>query len=74
MRAAVAAFPEWSNFTAQKRADCMNRLADLLESRVEEFALAESIDQGKTYLHAKTVRISDHILIFSIASSSRVDG
>lgn len=45
--AAAAAFPEWGRTTVDKRAKILLRLADALERRAEEFARAETIDNGK---------------------------
>lgn len=48
MRAAKEAFPDWSAKSPAERAKVLNKLADLIEARLEEFAQAESKDQGKT--------------------------
>jgi len=45
--AAQAAFPAWRDAPPEQRAACLNKLADLLEARADEFAKAESIDNGK---------------------------
>jgi aminomuconate-semialdehyde/2-hydroxymuconate-6-semialdehyde dehydrogenase len=45
--AARAAFPAWSGAAAAERSATLLRLADLLESQLERFARAESIDNGK---------------------------
>ncbi|KAF1812764.1 aldehyde dehydrogenase [Eremomyces bilateralis CBS 781.70] len=37
----------WSTFPALKRAECMNKLADLLEAHVEEIAYLESVASGR---------------------------
>lgn len=55
--AANAAFPAWSTCTPQVRAAALNRLADLIEARLEDFAIAESRDSGKPVELAKTVDI-----------------
>lgn len=55
--AAKAAFPAWSKTTAQARADMLNKIADLIESRMDEFAVAESEDQGKPVSLARAVDI-----------------
>jgi aminomuconate-semialdehyde/2-hydroxymuconate-6-semialdehyde dehydrogenase len=44
--AASAAFPAWSATLRTERSKIMNRIADLLEARLDEFALLESRDQG----------------------------
>lgn len=45
--AAQAAFPAWRKRTADERAAMLRRLAELIEARFEDFALAECIDTGK---------------------------
>ncbi|MFN4152324.1 MAG: aldehyde dehydrogenase family protein, partial [Candidatus Sericytochromatia bacterium] len=55
--AAKKAFPIWSNYTAQERANVLYKIADLLESNIPKFAEAESIDQGKPFKLASTVDI-----------------
>lgn len=45
--AAKAAFNQWSNTPAEKRARIMTRIAELIESNLGTFAKAETIDQGK---------------------------
>ncbi|XP_023252013.1 aldehyde dehydrogenase family 8 member A1-like [Seriola lalandi dorsalis] len=44
--AAKEAFPDWSARSPQQRAQILNKLADLIEAHLEEFAQAESRDQG----------------------------
>ncbi len=46
--AAKTAFPQWSAVTTEERSQYLMRIADVLEKSLKEFALAESIDQGKT--------------------------
>ena len=45
--AAKNAFSSWSEETSDQRAKYLLRAADILEQRTEEFAIAESRDQGK---------------------------
>lgn len=47
MEAARAAFPGWASRSPQERSQVLRRLADLLEGSLEEFAQAESKDQGE---------------------------
>jgi len=54
---AKAAFPSWSATPAPQRSIYLSRIADLIESRLEEFAQAESMDQGKPVSLARTVDI-----------------
>ena len=45
--AAYEAFEAWSKTTLEQRAILLQKMADILDRRREEFALAESIDNGK---------------------------
>lgn len=45
--AAEAAFPAWSRTPADVRSAHLIRIADAIEQRLEEFAIAECIDNGK---------------------------
>ncbi len=45
--AAVESFPAWSTSTSSTRSRWLERLADALEARIDEFARAESRDTGK---------------------------
>ncbi len=55
--AAGRAFPEWSRWPAERRARCLERLADALEQRAGDFAHAESRDGGKPYALAHDAEI-----------------
>src|SRR6478672_4100831 len=55
--AAQAAFPAWSSLPNSGRARWMERLADALEARNDEFALAEAIDGGKPFALARDIEI-----------------
>jgi aminomuconate-semialdehyde/2-hydroxymuconate-6-semialdehyde dehydrogenase len=55
--AATKAFQQWSKTTPQQRSQYMLRIADMIESRLEEFAQAESRDQGKPVSLARSVDI-----------------
>ena len=55
--AAAAAFPEWSTLPAAERAAWMNRLADGIEARLDDFARAESRDAGKPLRLARDLEI-----------------
>ncbi|KAF9971647.1 Aldehyde dehydrogenase 8 member A1, partial [Actinomortierella ambigua] len=55
--AASKAFPGWSTTSRAQRAAIMYRIADLIEARLDEFARAESKDQGKPVELARTVDI-----------------
>lgn len=55
--AALAAFPAWSASSHEGRSRWLQRLADALEARLEEFAQAESRDGGKPLKLAREVEI-----------------
>jgi aminomuconate-semialdehyde/2-hydroxymuconate-6-semialdehyde dehydrogenase len=55
--AAAAAFPAWASLRNGERARHLERLADALEARLEDFAHAESHDGGKPYALAHDVEI-----------------
>eukprot|EP01095_Lingulamoeba_sp_RSL-Kostka_P005291 TRINITY_DN16622_c0_g1_i1.p1 TRINITY_DN16622_c0_g1~~TRINITY_DN16622_c0_g1_i1.p1 ORF type:complete len:504 (-),score=221.28 TRINITY_DN16622_c0_g1_i1:23-1534(-) len=57
VEAAKEAFKSWSKKSPQERSIVMNRIADLIEERLDEFALAESKDQGKPFSLAKMIDI-----------------
>jgi len=57
VEAAKKAFPVWSGKSTQERSILLNKIADRLEERKEEFARAESTDQGKPLTLARTVDI-----------------
>lgn len=55
--AAQRAFPAWSRTPLAERAAMLHRIADLIESRLDEFATTESMDQGKPVSLARAVDI-----------------
>ncbi|MBL8299117.1 MAG: aldehyde dehydrogenase [Rhodanobacteraceae bacterium] len=57
LTSAQQAFPDWSQQPSTERARHMNRLADLIETRLEQFAQAESRDSGKPLQLARNVDI-----------------
>ncbi len=57
VEAAKAAFPAWSNTSAETRHDSLMRLVGLIERDLEPLALAESIDSGKTLTIARRLDI-----------------
>jgi aminomuconate-semialdehyde/2-hydroxymuconate-6-semialdehyde dehydrogenase len=57
VEAAQRAFPAWSAMPAQERSAILLRIADLIEKRLDELALAESIDNGKPISLARTLDI-----------------
>ncbi len=46
-QAAARAFESWSNTTIEERSRIMLKIADLIEERIEDLAMAETIDNGK---------------------------
>jgi len=55
--AAQAAFPAWSKLRNSERARWLEKLADALEARLDDFAHAESRDGGKPIKLAREVEI-----------------
>lgn len=70
VKAAKSAFPLWSMMPAKSRAMYLNKIADSLESRLAEFAEAESRDQGKPFSLAKTVDIPRAVHNFRFFASA----
>ncbi len=52
-----AAFAAWSSTPAADRAQHLNRIADRIEQRIDEFAAAESRDSGKPVALARSLDI-----------------
>ncbi|MBK9590479.1 MAG: aldehyde dehydrogenase [Crocinitomicaceae bacterium] len=55
--ASEKAFPIWSSWSKEKRSDVMMKVAQLIEDRLDIFAEAESLDNGKPVSLAKSVDI-----------------
>ena len=55
--AAKNAFPLWSSLSVQTRAEYLMKAAKKIEERLEEFAIAESRDQGKPFSLASKMDI-----------------
>lgn len=55
--AAKGAFPSWSRLSNDERCSWLEKIADGIENRIDEFAAAESRDNGKPLHLAKTVDI-----------------
>ncbi|RXN00133.1 Aldehyde dehydrogenase family 8 member A1 [Acipenser ruthenus] len=70
VKAAKEAFPAWSCKSPQERSQVLNKLADLIDAHREEFAQAESKDQGKTLTYARTVDIPRSSYNFRFFASS----
>lgn len=61
---AKRAFPQWSRTTRQERNKILLRIAALLEENIDDFAMAESIDQGKPFQLAKSLDIPRSVYNF----------
>jgi aminomuconate-semialdehyde/2-hydroxymuconate-6-semialdehyde dehydrogenase len=70
VRAGVRAFPAWSAMPVEKRAQILDRLADLMERDQERFAVAESIDSGKPVSLARSLDIPRAISNFRFFASA----
>jgi aminomuconate-semialdehyde/2-hydroxymuconate-6-semialdehyde dehydrogenase len=57
VKSAKAAFPQWSQLKVEERAQFLDRIADGIDQRREELAIAESHDQGKPVALARTMDI-----------------
>ncbi|KAI8927612.1 aldehyde dehydrogenase domain-containing protein [Entophlyctis helioformis] len=68
--AAKAAFEPWSRTTRAHRSAVLLRIADLLEKRLDEFAVAESQDQGKPVSLAKSIDIPRAVHNFRFFATS----
>src|ERR1700722_5531463 len=55
--AAQRAFPAWSATQSSERARFLNRIADLIEARLDDFVAAESRDSGKPVSLARSLDI-----------------
>jgi len=64
VEAADRAFRGWSELDPEARAKYLLKIADIIESRLEEFALAESKDQGKPVSLARSMDIPRAVLNF----------
>jgi len=66
--AAQEAFKTWSVSSREERFSVMNKIADLIESKLDELALAETIDNGKPLKLSKRVdipRAADNFRFFA---------
>jgi acyl-CoA reductase-like NAD-dependent aldehyde dehydrogenase len=67
---ALVAFKSWSKTTRLYRSHIMMNIANLIESRLDEFAMAESCDQGKPLSLARSVDIPRAIHNFRFFASA----
>lgn len=57
VEAASGAFPSWSTMPVDERARLLQAVAGRIETEIDEFARAESIDSGKPVARARTVEL-----------------
>lgn len=57
IEAAHAAFPAWAALDVETRGKMLHRVADILESRLEEFARWEAMDTGKPIRETRSIDI-----------------
>ena len=62
----------WSRLPAAQRAQFLHRIADLIQARLEEFARAESLDQGKPLWVARTIEIPRAVENFRFFASALI--
>ena len=70
VQAAKAAFPTWSRTSPKERFAVMNKIAELIENKLDELALAETTDNGKPLKLSTRVdipRASDNFRFFATA-------
>ena len=60
----------WSKTSPYERACYLNKIADEIEACIDEFAAAESNDQGKPFWLAKAVDIPRAVLNFRFFASA----
>jgi acyl-CoA reductase-like NAD-dependent aldehyde dehydrogenase len=68
--AAKKAFKTWSKTSSSFRSSILNKIADQIELRLEEFAVAESSDQGKPISISRNVEIPRAIQNFRFFASA----
>lgn len=69
VESATQAFPSWSKTLPAKRSEILFKIASLLEQRLDEFAVAESRDQGKPVSLARSVDIPRAVYNFRFFAS-----
>lgn len=69
-QAAASSFAGWRKVTPEQRFKILNRIAELIDEKNEELALAESIDQGKPVWLARTeiTRAGQNFRFFATAA------
>ncbi len=69
VKAAEQAFGEWSTCGRERRAKFLNRIADLIEKKLEQFAQAETADTGKPLHLSRSVDIPRAVSNFRFFAS-----
>lgn len=70
VEAAKKAFPAWSKLSAEERHDCLMRVSNLIERDLDALAEAESVDNGKPLVLAKTVDIPRAVANFKFYATA----
>lgn len=73
VEAARSAFPSWSQMPAEERSKFLFKIASLLEVKLEKFALAESIDNGKPLTLARQIDIPRAIKNFEFFAAAIIN-
>ncbi len=68
--AAKKAFPQWSSKSAEERSVYLQKIADGIENRLEEFAKAETVDNGKPLWLSRSVDIPRAVQNMSFFASA----
>jgi aminomuconate-semialdehyde/2-hydroxymuconate-6-semialdehyde dehydrogenase len=73
--AARAAFPAWAALTRSQRGEILNRLADLVDERVDAFANVETMDNGallRSHLRGVMPRVAHNLRFFADYATSEL--
>ncbi|MGV8986849.1 MAG: 5-carboxymethyl-2-hydroxymuconate semialdehyde dehydrogenase [Cypionkella sp.] len=75
-RAAKAAFPAWAALDGAKRRTILHRIADLIEERADEIALAECWDTGQAwrFMSKAALRGAENFRFFADKAPTARDG
>ncbi|MBV8449460.1 MAG: 5-carboxymethyl-2-hydroxymuconate semialdehyde dehydrogenase [Hyphomicrobiales bacterium] len=75
-KAAMAAFPAWSDLEGDKRRAILHAIADRIEARAEEIALVESSDTGQAirYMSKAALRGAENFRFFADRAPAARDG
>ncbi|CEL95933.1 unnamed protein product [Vitrella brassicaformis CCMP3155] len=64
VKAASRAFEGWSQSSGAFRAQCLNRLADLMDKHMDQLAEMESLDNGKPLTKAKEIDVPFSLAVY----------